>query len=175
MRASGTERTAVVFLVCILSLLLVSCSASVGKVSPSPHASSPARSQPPGTTQIADAAAVAAAKGYADCGTSLYGASSRLHALVCVARGADSANQLAFFFLDSTYIGTDTSAPSAHIIASWRDEDTVALLYVLYRPNDGTCCPTGGGAIVRYYWDGSRLQPLDPVPTNHIDAALSRR
>ena len=41
---------------------------------------------------------------------------------------------------------------------------TVALLYILYRSGDPLCCPTGGGAIVRFRWNGSRLVALDRIP-----------
>ena len=183
MHTDRTWLTAWVLGASILTLLLVGCSTSKANVSPASATATTglgASQGPPGVsteaTQTADAIAVATSKGYADCGTSLYdGFAPHLHVLVCAARGASSTNQLAFFFADSTYVGTDTSGPSAHISATWRNDNTVALLYVLYRPSDPMCCPTGGGAIVRYHWDGSRLQPLDPIPTDRIDAPLSRR
>jgi hypothetical protein len=36
-------------------------------------------------------------------------------------------------------------------------------------------CPTGGATTVRFHWDGSRLAPLDPVHTDALQAAVSRR
>lgn len=35
--------------------------------------------------------------------------------------------------------------------------------------------PIGGSATVRYYWNGRRLVPKDPVPPAAWDARLSRR
>jgi hypothetical protein len=46
----------------------------------------------------------------------------------------------------------------------WRDDTTIALMYVLYRNSDALCCPTGGGKIVRFHWNGSRLVALDRIP-----------
>ena len=88
---------------------------------------------------------------------------------------ADGYNQRAFFFLNDDYLGTDTLNPSAGIRLLVRTPDTVTLSYVLYRPNDGMCCPTGGSATVRYHWNGTRLVPLDPIPSDDWNAPLSRR
>jgi hypothetical protein len=73
------------------------------------------------------------------------------------------------------YLGTDTLNPSAQVRLGWRDSDTVALQYQLYRPEDPMCCPTGGAALVRYHWNGQALEPLDPIPSDDSTAVLSRR
>lgn len=161
------------------------------KIGPSPSASTsntptstptptPSPSLAPSGTSESDPAlraalAVAAARGYRDCNSSFYRGPSMLRVLVCFHPGASAGPQLAFFFWGSTYLGTDTSNPSAHITPLWGNGDTVALNYTLYRPDDPNCCPTGGGAIVRFHWNGTRLQALDPIPTDGIDAPLSRR
>lgn len=101
-----------------------------------------------------------------------------LWALVGVAAdSADGMNQRTFFFWDDEYLGTDTWEPSAGIaIASQADEGmTIALEYVLYRPEDPICCPTGGTTRVRYHWTGEKLVPLDPIPSSDWRAPLSRR
>ncbi len=81
----------------------------------------------------------------------------------------------AFFFLRGIYLGTDTLAPSGSIAVGPTTSDTITLLYGLYRPTDAGCCPSGGTAAVRYQWNGTRLLPLDPIPTNNPGAPLSRR
>ena len=131
-RSPGSAAPALAVVLTVV--LLVGCSANSGTAQ-TPSSSSPARSstqspsasQPtsssqspsptPAISQAIDAAvAVVASKGYADCNSSLY-EQSPLHALICVATGrASSTTQLAFFFVGSRYLGTDTVAPSARII-----------------------------------------------------------
>jgi hypothetical protein len=79
-------------------------------------------------------------------------------------RSADGYNKRAFFFLGRRYLGTDAAAPSASLQEVWRDDRTIALLYILYRTNDPNCCPTGGGKIVRFRWNGKRIVALDRIP-----------
>ena len=98
---------------------------------------------------------------------------------VFIAIATDSATayvQRAFFFVgpELRYIGTDTSNPSRSIRVSSNTNDTIALEYQLYRADDANCCPTGGTAEVRYQWDGIRLTPLDTIPPEYGDGALSR-
>jgi hypothetical protein len=87
---------------------------------------------------------------------------------------ADGRVQHAFFFVGARYIGTDTSDPSAAIRVTHQEDSTVTLRYALYRRKDPLCCPTGGTASVRFHWNGSRLVPLDPIPTSSSSAPLSR-
>ena len=90
-------------------------------------------------------------------------------------RSADGYNKRAFFFVNHRgYIGTDTRVPSLSMFLVWGDDTTSAIMYILYRRNDPNCCPTGGGKIVRYRWTGSRLRPLDRIPTANPNAALHR-
>jgi hypothetical protein len=79
-------------------------------------------------------------------------------------RSADGYNKRAFFFYGRRYLGTDASAPSAALQEVWRDERTIAILYILYRASDPNCCPTGGGKIVRFRWNGKRIAALDRIP-----------
>jgi hypothetical protein len=76
----------------------------------------------------------------------------------------DGYAKRAFFFVGGRYLGTDTSDESAGIRVDGSDDTTVTLAYALYGPNDALCCP-GGTARVRYEWNGSRLVPLDPIPS----------
>ena len=77
---------------------------------------------------------------------------------------ADGYNRRAFFFVDGRFLRTDAATPSAEVQEVWRDDRTIALLYILHHRNDPLCCPTGGGAIVRFRQEGSRVVPLDRIP-----------
>jgi hypothetical protein len=110
------------------------------------------------------AAAIVRKKGYRpDLRT--WDSTFRLNVLIgTYATSADGYNKRAFFFVGRRYLGTDASLPSAQVQEVWRDDKTIALLYILYRNSDPLCCPTGGGAIVRFSWNGKRLRALDRIP-----------
>jgi hypothetical protein len=98
---------------------------------------------------------------------------------VFIAIATDSAtsyNQKAFFFVGTQlrYIGTDTLNASRGISVDWNTSDTIALEYDLYQPDDANCCPTGGTTVVRYHWNGTKLVPLDDIPADSGEAALTR-
>jgi LppP/LprE lipoprotein len=78
--------------------------------------------------------------------------------------GGDGRDQRIWFFHGSRFVGHDDRQSSGEIIGSWRDLDTLAFLYVLYRPSDALCCPTGGAVSVRYRWKGKKVVRLDPLP-----------
>jgi hypothetical protein len=78
--------------------------------------------------------------------------------------GGDGHDQRIWFFRNSHFVGHDTKQSSAEIIGSWRNLNTLAFLYVLYRPSDPMCCPTGGAVSVRYRWNGKKVVRLDPLP-----------
>jgi hypothetical protein len=79
-------------------------------------------------------------------------------------QSADGYNKRAFFFLGDRYLGADARRPSAQVREVWRDDRTIALLYVLYRRSDALCCPTAGGAIVRFDLRGLRAVARDRIP-----------
>jgi hypothetical protein len=76
----------------------------------------------------------------------------------------DGYAKRAFFFVGDRYIGTDTSDDSAAIRVDSQSDTTITLAYPLYGKDDPLCCP-GGEATVRYQWNGSKLVPLDPIPS----------
>ena len=43
-----------------------------------------------------------------------------------------------------------------------------------YTRADPLCCPTGGGKIVRFRWNGSRLAAVDAIPSSDANAPLLR-
>jgi LppP/LprE lipoprotein len=77
---------------------------------------------------------------------------------------ADGYNKRAFFFLGDRYLGTDARRPSAQVQEVWRDDRRIALLYTLYRRSDALCCPTAGGAIVRFDLNRTRVVARDRIP-----------
>lgn len=79
-------------------------------------------------------------------------------------RAGDGRDQHVWFFEHGRFVGTDAPNSSHSIVAMWRDNRTMAFLYVLFRQSDPECCPTGGGAIVRFRWNGKRVVRLDPLP-----------
>src|SRR3954453_12941347 len=86
---------------------------------------------------------------------------------VLVGTRADSGDgyaKRAFFFVGGRYIGTDTSDDSAGIRVEGQSGTTVTLAYAIYQSNDALCCPSSS-STVRYQWNGSRLVPLDPIPS----------
>jgi hypothetical protein len=101
---------------------------------------------------------------------------SGLNVVLAGRRGAaDSASQLAFFFHDGDYLGTDTATTSARIDLVRSERDTIVLSYQLFAAADPACCPSRGSATVRYHWTGTALAPLDPIPTDDPAADGSRR
>lgn len=115
-------------------------------------------------------------EGYTVGDTSTYSENQLLRVLIGTATGsADGYKKYAFFFARDKYLGPDTFYPSAGVSLAWQTNDTLALSYALYRPGDPLCCPAGGSAVVRFRWDGSRIVPLDIIPSEDWKAPLSRR
>jgi hypothetical protein len=96
--------------------------------------------------------------------TQVWEADSAFNALYGNCRAQDGTDQHVWFFDHGGFVGRDAATPSHTIIGLWRDDTTIAFMYVLYRQSDPNCCATGGGAIVRFRWNGKRVRPLDPVP-----------
>jgi hypothetical protein len=100
---------------------------------------------------------------------------SRFNALYGNCRAVDGHDQHLYFFDLGRYVGSDGLGRSNEIVGLWRDDRTFAFLYVLYRPDDALCCPTGGGRIVRFRWNGKRFRALDrPPPRQNGNVPLGR-
>jgi hypothetical protein len=126
---------------------------------------------------IAVAVKVVRSKGYCVDSTRTWerAAVFKLNVLIgTLCRSADGYNKRAFFFDGTRYLGTDAARPSAQLQEVWRDDRTIALLYILYRRVDPLCCPTAGGKIVRFRWNGSRVVALDRIPADAASASIHR-
>jgi hypothetical protein len=102
---------------------------------------------------------------------SMWVESESFNALFGNCRAVDGRHQRVWFFVGRRVVGVDSPTSSREIVGLWRDSDTIAFLYVLYRRDDSNCCPSGGGAIVRFQWNGRRVVALDPMPP-HQDFSI---
>jgi len=136
--------------------------------------SAPARGGPR-CQDAACAVRIVAGRGYT-ANPQTFNPSRNLNVLLGLRTGsADGTLQNAFFFWQGRYIGTDTSDNSAGIRFASASDDTIALVYRLYNPQDPQCCATAGQTTVRFHWQGSRLVPLDPIPSSSPTVRSSRR
>lgn len=99
----------------------------------------------------------------------------RFNALYGDCGGGDGRDQRIWFFVGGRFVGTDARSSSGSIVGLWRDLNTIAFVYVLYRPKDPVCCATGGGAIVRFRWNGKRVVRLDPLPPRTASGSRAGR
>jgi hypothetical protein len=124
---------------------------------------------------LSGAAAVVRAKGFTPNNTADYHSNQALRVLIGTRTGSgDGYGQLAFFFVNDRYIGTDSSQPSATLKVVGQGDTEVTLAYPLYRKNDPLCCPGGGQATVHFQLNNGKLTPLNPIPPASSSAALSR-
>ena len=75
--------------------------------------------------------------------------------------GSGSGNgspQWAFFFLGTTYLGTDTAVPSTQLqLAGSPATGQIDVRYGNYAPDDPLCCPSLPPVTITYTWDGTTL------------------
>jgi uncharacterized Zn-binding protein involved in type VI secretion len=125
---------------------------------------------------LSGALATLTAHGYATKDTAVYHPDQTLRVLVGTPTGSsDGYAQQAFFFVDGHYIGTDASAPSAHVEVLSQSDTEVTLGYPLYRAGDPLCCPGGGQAKVRFQLDDGRLVALGRIPAVEPSSGTGRR
>jgi hypothetical protein len=114
---------------------------------------------------LSAAAGVMRAKGFTPNNSSDYHSNQALRVLIGThTDSGDGYGQMAFFFVNGRFIGTDSSQPSATVRVVAQGDTEVTLAYPLYRKNDPLCCPGGGQARVRFQLDNGKLVPLDPIP-----------
>ena len=118
-----------------------------------------------GSSELAAAEAVVRARGYIPNDSSQYQPGQTLRVLVGTRSGSgDGYGQLAFFFVDGRYIGTDSSAPSATIKVVGQSDTEVTLAYPNYRSGDPLCCASGPQTQVTFALNNGRLAPLQAIP-----------
>ena len=112
---------------------------------------------------------------------SMWEAGWRFNVLYGNCRAGDGTDQHAWFFDRGRFVGVDVPKGtnsrrqgSHQIIGLWRDDRTIALLYVLHRPSDPECCATGGGAIVRFRLEKGHLHRLDRLPPPESSRRIGR-
>jgi hypothetical protein len=111
------------------------------------------------------------AKGTSPYNSTMWERGWKFNALIGDCGGGDGRDQHVWFFDGHQLLRTDAPRSSASIVGLWRDDRTMAFLYVLYRPGDALCCATGGGAIVRFRLTGTRVVTLDPLPPRIASAS----
>lgn len=112
-------------------------------------------------------------QGYSPVNTDQYSASSNLRYMV--GRTSPTKMKVFFFLGDDRWLGTDTKDPSMTVSVAHSDTDSVQVTYGLYKPADLDNKPTGGTRTVTFKWNGSKLEPLDEIPSSSDTAPLSRR
>jgi LppP/LprE lipoprotein len=128
------------------------------------------------TPGLSGALATLTAHGYATKDTTVYHPNQTLRVLVGTRTGSsDGYAQQAFFFVDGHYIGTDASAPSAHVEVLSQNDTEVTLGYPLYRAGDPLCCPGGGQGKVRFQLNDGQLAALGQIPAVEPSGGVGRR
>jgi hypothetical protein len=100
--------------------------------------------------------------------TDLWDAGVKFNALYGNCQAGDGRDQRVWFFTGDRFVGNDAPTSSKDVMGVWRGGDTIAFLYVLYRRSDPNCCPTGGGWIVRFRWNGRHVVRLDKLPPRQL-------
>ena len=122
------------------------------------------------------ASAAVRAQGYTPNNTSDYHADQALRVLVGTRTGSgDGYGQLAFFFVNGNYIGTDSKLPSATLRVVGQGDTEVTLAYPLYRKSDPLSSPSGGTARVTFQLNNGKLVPLGKIPPASSATGLSRQ
>jgi serine/threonine protein kinase len=146
-----------------------SASASASSRPSGSPATTPPATLGPGNASLDSAEAVVMAAGYTpyqDDGE-FWDPQAPINVILGTLTGsADGHSNWAFFFAGNRYIGHDAPTPSWQLAIQSRTQTVITLAYQIYGPTDPTCCPTGGTQTVRYQWNGSKLVPLDPIPSD---------
>jgi hypothetical protein len=108
---------------------------------------------------LAQALAVVRSKGYVPLSTTTYDADDTLRVLIGLRPASASEN--AFFFDETTYLGTDASGPSEQIALVSENDTEVTLAYGIFAPGAST---PSGHRTVRFALDMGQLSALDPLP-----------
>ena len=106
------------------------------------------------------ALAVLAQHGYRALSTATYDAGDTLRVLI--GRQPGTAQERAFFFDQTIYLGTDASTPSGQITLVDENDTEAILAYGIYRP--GASAPSSQRRV-HFALDMGQLSALDPLPS----------
>jgi len=76
----------------------------------------------------------------------------------------DGKFQHLFFFVNGRYIGMDQTNPSAQIQVANTSNNLATATYGVFKSSDALCCPSSTQSV-RFQWNGSKLVPIDPLPS----------
>jgi serine/threonine protein kinase len=92
--------------------------------------------------------------------------SAQLNAVVAFYNGGVASGPgKVFLFANGKYVGSDTPDGSISVGAVRVSSTEIEVQYLLYKPGEANCCPTGGTVNVRFTWTGTKLVALDPIPS----------
>jgi hypothetical protein len=111
--------------------------------------------------ELKAAIAVLAKAGYVPVSTSTYHPADTLRVLIG-RRSDGAAGELAFFFDQTTYLGTDSSTPSAKISVVSALDAEVVLAYAIFSPGAST---PSGLRYVHFALDMGQLGHADALPS----------
>ena len=77
-----------------------------------------------------------------------------------------SGGELAFFFVNGTYLGNDSTATSSQIKVKRSEDLQVTLQYGIYEAGDPVDKPTGTPFQVSFSYSGSTLNPDQELPSS---------
>lgn len=86
-----------------------------------------------------------------------------LRVLIGKPAGGGKGGRMAFFFAEDRYIGNDSPETSYRLSVAKQSDLRTTLRYGVFSPGDEACCPSET-RTVRFFWDGTNLQPLELVP-----------
>lgn len=113
--------------------------------------------------QLAAAIAVMARQGYVPVETTSYSTADTLRVLIGRRPGAGAAPaELAFFFDQSRYLGTDAARPSARVTVVSHLDAEVVLSYAIYKPGAST---PSGQRFVHFALDMGQITHPDAIPS----------
>ncbi|MEA2169059.1 MAG: hypothetical protein QOF76_2359 [Solirubrobacteraceae bacterium] len=75
-----------------------------------------------------------------------------------------SGGELAFFFVNGTYLGNDGTETSTKITVTKSQDLQVTLRYGIYEPGDPASKPSGIPFVVNFTYSGSTLSPDQELP-----------
>ena len=76
----------------------------------------------------------------------------------------DDGNELAFFFVDGSYLGNDSTEVSTKLRVKRTDDLEVTLQYGIYQSGDEPGKPTGEPIQVIFRYEAGTVEPVEALP-----------